>query len=70
MTDLMKCPNCKENIDSLLPVCPECGEVLSVDEDTMDAMVKAASVPNLATLFQRGKDRGLIKAGTEYGSAT
>lgn len=38
-------------------------------EADLDRMVQAASVPNLATLFKRGKDAGLIKAdGFEYGS--
>jgi hypothetical protein len=38
-----------------------------VDEADMDQMVQRASVPNLASLFKRGKEAGLIKPGTEYG---
>ena len=38
-----------------------------VDEDTLDEMVRRASTPNLASLFQRGKDAGLIKPTSNYG---
>lgn len=65
------CPACKHEVDEIDGVCPECGEILSVDEDKMDELVKAASIPNLGALFQKAKDAGLIKSGgTEYGSAT
>ena len=37
------------------------------DEDTMDQLVQRASVPNLASLFKRGKEAGLIKPNTHYG---
>jgi hypothetical protein len=37
------------------------------NEDTLDQMVARASVPNLASLFQRGKEAGLIKPTTGYG---
>lgn len=40
------------------------------DEDNLDQMVQAASVPNLASLFRKGKERGLIKAQQEYRHAT
>lgn len=36
-------------------------------EADMDTMIQAASVPNLASLFQAGKDAGLIKPTTMYG---
>jgi len=42
----------------------------TLNEDDLDTMVQRASTPNLATLFQRGKDAGLITAGKEYGNAT
>lgn len=38
-------------------------------QDAEDAMIQAASAPSLATLFQRGKDAGLIKPGKEYGNS-
>lgn len=51
---------------------PEGGKVSEVDtkmEDTdaLDDMVRRASVPNLASLFKRGKESGLIKPSSEYG---
>ena len=42
------------------------------EDDELEALVeqdRKASAPSLATLFQRGKDSGLIKPGKEYGSA-
>lgn len=46
---------------------PESQAKVSVPDDSLDALVEAASVPNLGTLFQRAKDRGLIKAMSNYG---
>lgn len=43
------------------------GAEVSVAEATMDQLVQAASVPNLASLFQRGKEAGLLKPTTGYG---
>lgn len=43
------------------------GEEVSVADGSLDQLVEAASVPNLATLFQRGKDAGLLKPTTGYG---
>jgi hypothetical protein len=42
------------------------GGTLSVADDTMDTMVQRASAPSLATLFQRGKDAGLLKPTQGY----
>lgn len=62
----MKCPNCDEASDQ--DVCEYCGtQILSEAEDTMDQLVQAASIPNLAALFQQGKDRGLLKPAQDYG---
>lgn len=44
------------------------GGTVSEGTDSMDQLVQAASVPSLATLFQRGKDAGLLKAVTGYSS--
>lgn len=43
------------------------GHPVSVADDSLDSMVEAASVPNLAALFQQAKDAGHIKAVQEYG---
>ena len=45
---------------------PKGGKV-SVDDDSLDQLVEAASVPNLAALFKRGKEAGLLKPTTGYG---
>lgn len=63
----MKCPNCDHETDE--SVCEHCGTtIVSVVDDTMDALVEAASIPNLASLFRQGKQRGLIGAMTNYGN--
>lgn len=59
------CPNCK--LETNEDVCPECGHVLSEVDDTMDQMIAAASIPNLASLFKQGKKRGLIQPVHDYG---
>lgn len=38
-----------------------------VDDKIEDALIEAASVPDLATLFKRGKDAGLIQPARDYG---
>lgn len=43
------------------------GGNVSVETDSMDTMIESASTPSLATLFQRGKDAGLLKPTTGYG---
>lgn len=49
-------------------ICLSCGVLtLSDPNDKIEELVYAASIPNLATLFQRGKDAGLIKPSGEYG---
>lgn len=55
--------------DLLEEDCKTCteGGIVSDPDDTMDQMIQRASVPNLATLFQRGKDAGLLKPTTNYG---
>jgi hypothetical protein len=40
---------------------------VSVADDTMDNLIQRASVPNLATLFKRGQQAGLLKPGKDYG---
>lgn len=47
----------------------DCPAQTGSPEDELDHQVEAASIPSLATLFKRGKERGLIKPGKEYGEA-
>lgn len=56
-----------EKIEATSSTTSSKGGTVSEDTDTMDSMVQAASVPSLATLFQRGKDAGLLKPTTGYG---
>lgn len=42
---------------------------VSVDTDSLDDMIQAASVPSLASLFRRAKDRGLLGPVTVYGES-
>lgn len=44
-------------------------EEVSEDTDSLDQMVQAASVPNLAALFKRAKETGAIGAVSVYGTA-
>lgn len=46
-------------------LCSVCAEV-SAPDDRLDSLVQAASIPNLATLIKRGKDKGLIKPTVGY----
>jgi len=42
---------------------------VSVADDSLDQMVQAASIPNLASLFRRAKETGAIGAVSVYGTA-
>ena len=44
------------------------GRVVSEADATFDQMIERASVPNLATLFERGKKAGLLKGVQPYSS--
>ncbi len=62
----MRCPNC--DIETDQSVCPECGTtVLSDPDETMDALIEKASIPNLGALIKKGKEKGLIKPAEDYG---
>lgn len=43
------------------------GGTVSVADDTMDQMIQRASTPNLAMLFRRGQQAGLLQPGKAYG---
>lgn len=61
----MFCPDCKQPTDGA-QTCPDCGASLSVTGDRLDALIQAASVPNLAALFRAGKKRGHISSVDHY----
>lgn len=59
--DSHQCPKDIDDTDEIVDVAP--------DEDAiLEALVVKASVPNLAALYQRGKEAGLIKPVQEYGT--
>lgn len=78
MSYLERCPNCglEYNINKGHQ-CADAVELLGAsanapemsDPDAMlDELVSRGSVPNLASLYKKGKESGLIKPGVEYGS--
>ena len=42
-------------------------EEVSVADDSMDTLIQQASVPNLATLFRKAKEAGVIGPVSVYG---
>lgn len=40
----------------------------TMSENELDKLVEKASTPNLASLFRKGKEAGLIQTGKEYGN--
>ncbi len=69
----MICPNC--NIWFNTPECEGCGFGAPPPENPdgsgiLDQLVEDASAPSLVTLFQRAKDKGLLKPVTSYGEGT
>lgn len=65
----MRCPDCGHLNPEEQATCLECGGKLSVSTDTMDDMIEEASVPDLATLYRRGKEKGLLKPQADYGQS-
>lgn len=64
----MRCAECSHvNLQVNPTDCAKCGSPLSVVTDSLDALVAAASVPNLAAMFGAAKSAGLIQAQHEYG---
>jgi hypothetical protein len=49
---------------------PATEPIVSEAADSLDSLVQQASLPSLATLFKRAKDRGVLQAGQEYVSTT
>lgn len=62
--DWTECPDCTPSV-----LCPEHEEV-SDPGDTLDTLVQQASVPSLATLFKRAKDKGVLEPAMQYESTT
>ena len=62
---MKRCANCKTQFTGV--ICPRCGDAfVSVSTDSLDSMVEAASVPNLAAMFRAAKAMGAIGAVSVY----
>ena len=47
-------------------VSSRCPRDVSVDDATLDSLVQKASIPNLASMYRKAKDSGLIEAKPGY----
>ena len=61
-------------VDDFLGTCKGCGEVFEmcdctcIDDALLDTLIQQASVPNLAALYQKAQDQGLVKPMYHYQS--
>lgn len=51
-----------------IPDTEENSAIVEDEDAILEALVVRASVPNLASLYKRGKEAGLIKPAQEYGT--
>ena len=60
--------------DDFLGNCKDCGKVLemcvcsAMDDALLDTLIQQVSVPNLAALYQKAQDQGLVKPMYHYQS--
>ena len=61
-------------VDDLLGNCKDCGKVVElcvcsdIDDALLDTLIQQVSVPNLAALYQKAQDQGLVKPMYHYQS--
>lgn len=61
-------------VDDFLANCKDCGKVLEmcvcsdIDDALLDTLIQQVSVPNLAALYQKAQDQGLVKPMYHYQS--
>ena len=61
-------------VDDFLGNCKDCGKVLEmcvcsdIDDALLDTLIQQVSVPNLAALYQKAQDQGLVKPTYHYQS--
>lgn len=61
-------------VDDFLGNCKDCGKVLEmcvcsdIDDALLDTLIQQVSVPNLAALYQKAQDQGLVKPMYHYQS--
>ena len=60
--------------DDFLGNCKDCGKVVEmcvcsdIDDALLDTLIQQVSVPNLAALYQKAQDQGLVKPMYHYQS--
>lgn len=65
----MTCTHCNTVNPEDSTNCSSCGAPLSEATDSLDSLVQAASVPNLASLFRKAKETGVIGSVSVYGES-
>ena len=61
-------------VDDFLGNCKDCGKVLEkcvcsdIDDALLDTLIQQVSVPNLAALYQKAQEQGLVKPMYHYQS--
>ena len=61
-------------VDDFLGNCKDCGKAVEmcvrsdIDDALLDTLIQQVSVPNLAALYQKAQDQGLVKPMYHYQS--
>ena len=61
-------------VDDFPANCKDCGKVIelcvcsAIDDALLDTLIQQVSVPNLAALYQKAQDQGLVKPMYHYQS--
>ena len=67
-------PSMLFTIEDSPAICKDCGKVLEmcvcsdIDDALLDTLIQQVSVPNLAALYQKAQDQGLVKPMYHYQS--
>lgn len=68
---MIRCDQCSYGYAEGKSKCPRCGSTNATAEpDNMDQLIQQASVPNLASLFRKAKEAGVIGAVSVYGEGS
>lgn len=68
---MTRCDQCSFGYSESKDKCPRCGATNPAAEpDTMDQLIQQASVPNLASLFRKARETGVIGAVSVYGEGS
>ena len=67
-------PSMLFTIEDSTAICKSCGKVIKlcvcsdIDDALLDTLIQQVSVPNLAALYQKAQDQGLVKPMYHYQS--